>query len=175
MGERSLIGVQFVRSTVLIMFTFVVIAIGCRASVLSIVWVIIFGVMGVLLLFRQARLNRSAVTMTVLACDDRPQIQRVVAYFAEENGGMLGRRLRLLRRYLALDVPWSQAIEFTGFCSRSYERLVARLTERFGRAEKLTDELYGPLQIEIELERMLARLSVLTWICLFGRCSSSIA
>ena len=167
-GRKATVGVQFVRSMIFVLFIFVLLAIGCRVSVLSILWIIIFGVMGVLLMFRQARLNRSAVAMTLLACDNRSQIQRATAFFAEDNSGSLGRRLNRLQRYLTLNMPWSTALEVSGFCRSSYESLLARLTERFGRSQKLTEDLNGPLRIEIELERMLARMSALTWIALFG-------
>ncbi len=167
-GHRVSIGVQFIRSAVFVLFILSLLGIGCRLSVVSIVWAVLFGIISVILLFRLSRLNRSAVTMTLLACEDRPQIQRAAALFANENGGFLGSRLRAFKRLLAHSVPWSTALESAGLGGGSYERLTARLTERFGRSLQLTDDLNGPLRIEIELERLLARLSMLTWIGLFG-------
>ena len=167
-GRRVTVGVHVVRSIVFILFVFALIGIGCRSAVLSILWVFLFSVMSVVLLIKQSRLNRAVVTMTVLGCRDLPQIQRVVVYASEEHGGVFGRRLKTLSRLLLNNVPWSRALEKTGFCRGSYERLSARLAERFGAAVNTSDEVGGPLRVEMELERMLSRLSLLTWIVLFG-------
>ena len=108
------------------------------------------------------------VDLTQVFMSDLPQIQRAVVYASEEHGGVFGRRLKTLSRLLLNNVPWSRALEKTGFCRGSYERLSARLAERFGAAVNTSDEVGGPLRVEMELERMLSRLSLLTWIVLFG-------
>ncbi len=167
-GRRVTAGVHVVRSIVFILFVFALIGIGCRSTVLSILWVFLFAMVSIVLLIKQSRLNRAVVTMTVLGCRDLPRIQRAVGYAAEEHGGGLGRRLRRFSRLMLNNVPWSRALEMTGFCRGSYERLAARLAERFGTVVETSDEAGGPLRIELELERLLSRLSLLGWISLFG-------
>ena len=167
-GRKISIGVQVMRSTIFVLFMFALLAVGCRTSVLSIVWAILFGIMGIVLLIKQAKLNRSTVTMTVLGCHDLTQINRAVGFFAEEHGGLLGRKLRVLQRHLQYGIPWSSAMEIAGFCKGSYERLAARLASRFGQSASTSQDLNAPIRIEIEMERLLSRLSMLVWIVFFG-------
>lgn len=167
-GRRVSVGVHVIRSMIFILFAFAFLAVGCRTTLLSLLWAILFGIMAGLLLLRHARLNRSTVTMTILSCRDLPQMQRAAAYFSDEQGGFLGRRLHRFRQLLAQGVPWSSALEVTGFCKGSYERLAARLADRFGVSRNTSQDLNAPLRIEIEFERLLSRMSILVWIVLFG-------
>ena len=167
-GRRISIGVQVMRSTIFILFMLALLAVGCRTSVLSVVWAILFGVLGIVLLIKQARLNRSTVTMTVLGCRDVTEIKRVAGFFAEEHGGFLGRKLRDFQRNLHIEIPWSSALEIAGFCKGSYERLAARLAFRFGPSSNTSQDLNAPIRIEIEMERLLSRLSILVWVVFFG-------
>jgi len=167
-GRKVSVGVQVVRSTIFVLFMFALLAIGCRTSFLSFVWAVLFGIMGIVLLIKQSKLNRAAVTMTVLGCRDVPQVHRVAAFFAEEHGGLLGRKLRQLRLQLGRGTPWSHALEVTGFCNGSYERLATRLAARFGPSPSSSEDLNAPIRVEIEMERLLSRLSMLVWILFFG-------
>ena len=167
-GRRVSVGVQVVRSTIFILFVFALLAVGCRISFLSGVWTVLFGLMAMVLLFKQSKLNRAAVTMTVLGCRDLPQIHRAATYFADEHGGFLGRKLYRFRRQLGQGVAWSTALEVAGFCNGSYERLAARLAARFGSSRSTSQDLNAPIRVEIEMERLLSRLSMLVWIMFFG-------
>ena len=167
-GRRVSVGVQVLRSTIFVLFAFALLAVGCRTSFLSFVWTVLFGGMAVVLLIKQSKLNRAAVTMTVLGCRDLPQIHRAAAYFAAEHGGFLGRQLHRFRQLLGQGVRWSTAIEEAGFCRGSYERLAARLATRFGPLPKTSQDLNAPVRIEMEMERLLSRLSMLVWIIFFG-------
>lgn len=162
------VGVLVLRLMIFILFVFSLLAAGCRTSALSLVWLVMFGVTAIVLLIKQSRLNRSAITLTILACRDLPQIKQAVAYFAEEHGGLLGRKLHTLRLLLAQGLSWSIALQATGFCYGTCERLTARLADRFGHSSKNGEEKYLPLRVEIEMERLLSRLSILVWILLFG-------
>lgn len=59
-------------------------------------------------------------------------------------------------------------MEIAGFCKGSYERLAARLAFRFGSSSTTSQDLNAPIRIEIEMERLLSRLSMLVWIIFFG-------
>ncbi len=167
-GRRMTLGAQLMRSTIFVLFVFALLAVGCRTSFLSIVWAVLFGIMAVVLLIKQSKLNRSAVTMTVLGCRDLPQVTRAAAFFAEEHGGFLGRKLHRFRLQLGQGLPWSYALEAAGFSTGSYERLAVRLAARFGPSRNTSRDLNAPIRIEIEMERLLSRLSLLVWILLFG-------
>lgn len=167
-GRKVSIGVQALRSTIFVLFMFALIAVGCRTSFLSVVWAVMFGVMAIVLIIKQSRLNRAAVTMTILGCRDLPQIHRAAAFFAEEHGGFLGRRLRKFQYQLGNGIPWSRALEIAGFSKGSYERLATRLAARFGPSANTSRDLNAPIRIEIEMERLLSRLSLLVWILFFG-------
>ncbi|MDX1927582.1 MAG: hypothetical protein SFV81_13755 [Pirellulaceae bacterium] len=167
-GRKASIGVLVMRTTIFILFIFSLLAVGCRTSVLSIVWAVLFGVLGIVLLVKQSKLSRSSVTMTILGCRDLPQIKRAVQFFAEEFGGLLGRKLRYFGLQLHHGIPWSTALESAGFCSGSYERLATRLAARFGTSANTSQDLNAPLRVEIEMERLLSRLSILVWILFFG-------
>lgn len=166
-GRRVSVGVQVVRSAIFVLFAFALLAVGCRTSFLSIVWAVLFGIMTVVLLIKQSKLNRAAVTMTVLGCRNLSQIQRAAAFFAEEHGGFLGRKLHRFRLQLGQGIPWSYALEAAGFSKGSYERLAARLAARFGSPPTTSQDLNAPIRIEIEMERLLSRLSMLVWIMFF--------
>jgi hypothetical protein len=169
-GRKVTFGVQVVRSMMFVLFAFSLIGIACRSTILSILWVFLFSLTAVVVLIKQSRLNRSVITMTVLGCRDLPQIQRAVVYASEEHSGGLGRRLKGMSKLLLNNVPWSRALERSGFCRGSYERLAARLAERFGGSLSDGDGegVDGRLRIENDLERMLSRLSLLAWVSLFA-------
>ncbi len=167
-GRKVSIGVQLVRSAIFILFMFAFLAVGCRTSFLTIVWAVLFGILVVVLLIKQSKLNRAAVTMTVLGCRDLPQIHYAARFFEQEHGGILGRKLHMFRLQLERGTPWSRALEKTGFCKGSYERLAARLAAQFGPSPKASQDLNAPIRVEIEMERLLSRLSLLVWIVFFG-------
>ncbi len=167
-GRKVSVGVQVVRSTIFILFMFALLAVGCRTSFLSTTWAVMLCVLGTVLLIKQSRLNRAAVTMTVLGCRDLTQIHRAAAFFAEEHGGRLGKRLHQFRLQLGQGVSWSHALEMAGFCKGSYERLATRLAARFGPSPNTSQDLTAPIRVEIEMERLLSRLSMLVWILFFG-------
>ncbi len=167
-GRKVSVGVQVLRSTIFVLFMFALFAVGCRTSFLSTAWTLMFGILAVVLLIKQAKLNRAAVTMTVLGCRDLPQVHRAAAFFGEEHGGFLGKKLRQFRLQLERGAPWSHALEIAGFCKGSYERLATRLAARFGPSSNTTQDLNAPIRVEIEMERLLSRLSMLVWILFFG-------
>jgi hypothetical protein len=167
-GRKVSIGVQVMRSTIFILFLFALLAVGCRTSVLSVVWTGLFIAMGIVLLIKQSKLNRSTVTMTILGYHNLSQIDRVAEFFTEEHGGLFGRKLRRFRQLLRHGIPWSSALEAAGFSKGSYERLATRLAARFGPSSTTSQDLTAPIRIEIEMERLLSRLSMLVWILFFG-------
>lgn len=167
-GRKATASVLAIRTVIFVLFVFAILAVGCRASLLTIVWCILCCVIGTILLIKQSKLKRETVTMTVLSCRDLPQIRRVASYFEQEHGGLFGSKLRTFRMQLDRGVSWAVALETSRFCRGSYERLATRLADRFGSSSTLTQDLNAPLRVEIEMERLLSRLSMLLWIVFFG-------
>ncbi len=165
-SRHNSIGVLVVRSMIVILFLFALLSVGARYSPLSIMWLMIAVVFSLILYFKQLRLNRSAITMTLLSCRDLSQIQRAAGLFHEEHGGWLGRRLNKFRQQLAQGIEPAAALETAGFTQSAYERLSARLVNLYGSENGSNQELFGLLRVEMEYERLLGRLAILGWCLL---------
>ncbi len=167
-SRRASLGVLAVRSIIVLLFSFALVSLGARFSVLSIMWIVIAAVFGTILYFKQRQLSRSAVTMTLLSCTDASQIQRAADFFQQEHAGWLGRRLGKFLRQIAQGSEPIHAMESTGFARTAYEKLTARLTHKYGSQSVLSSELFAPLRVEQEFERLLGRLTLLSWCVFIG-------
>jgi hypothetical protein len=152
-----------VRSTLVVMLLLTLISVGTRSTPLSLMWLLIAGSCGTVLYIRQRQMSRAAVTMTLLSCDNLIQLRRAATFIQEEQSGWLRRRIN---RFLALidsGVEGTVALEASRMTLTAYERLTARLSHQFGRADASQQDLLAPLRVAYEYERLLGRLGILAW------------
>ncbi len=163
--QRRTTSVLLVRLTIATLFLFAFLAIGLRPSFLSGVWLVMLGVLSVVFWWKNRRLDRSAMLLTLLNAKNDEQRLQVSSAFYHGNLGFVRRRALAFYRYLTGGASWEQALESSGIAKTNYERLASRLQARFGPgASDGISGLKHPLHVEQEIERSLGRLMIFSWV-----------
>lgn len=163
---RSSWPLLIVRSLVVLLFTFSVIAIGMRFSWLSIFWAALLIGFAFILYWKCHRLERSAFLMTALSVRETSQRQAMLNFFFEENEGWLRRRADIMRRELARGATWRHTLEYHRIAQGVFERLELRMQELAPGShsqDKNGDCRLSPMQIEAKVEGLVGRLLVFFW------------
>lgn len=169
-GTTSL-GVQVIRVLIVLLFTFSFLGIGIRANLISLIWLVLVVLFAAILLWKNKRLERSAMLLTFLQSEDQRQFELVAEHFADENVGWLRSKANRLRSDVQRGVFWSGALEWRGLASGVYQRLALRIKGKYGKDVETTDPTMShsgiaPVEVEAQGERMLGRLLVFSWIIL---------
>lgn len=167
---KSSRGVQLVRTAIAIMFAFAVLAIGLRPSPMSLTWIGLLIASAIVLSWKSRRLDRSAMLLTAMSAHDLEQRQTVFGYFFEENVGWIRRRADAIRRDIAAGMPWAKSLELRGIARGVREKLMIRMQSVYGATESKKSDEYESTSgyIELETERLIARLLLFVWIGKFG-------
>ncbi|MEZ6133338.1 MAG: hypothetical protein R3C53_00370 [Pirellulaceae bacterium] len=173
---RPTLSVLIIRLTVLLSFLFAFLSIGIRSSGLSSVWFLLLAVMSVIFWWKNRRLERSAMLLTVMSANDDQQRLSIARSFFENNVGFVRRRARALYRSLSTGCAWPLALEHSNISCSVNQSIASRLQWRYGQLPSAaTDEwgaelnhadLQSPLYVEQEIERSLGRLMIFSWIVL---------
>ncbi len=173
LGRRST-GMVMTRSLIGLMFAFSLLSIGLRANLLGLTWLFLLAGFGFIITLKNRRLERSALLLTAMSTE-KPTLQFTVAEaFWTENRGWLHRKSAALRRSLSTGITWWSALEQQGISRSVYETLSVRLAANYplsavsgddpqGNVARSSTEVVTPLQVEVEAERLLGRLIVLSW------------
>ncbi len=176
LGQSSF-GANVVRILIAVLFVFSGLAVGLRASIFGFVWLILLSFFGGLLYWKNRRQERSALLLAALRAST-PALQLALAEsFWSENRGWLRRRAMSLRHDILSGVGWATTLERHKIAHSVYECLAVRLVSKYGPSSQFTarsspessrrqleGELLTPLQMEAEVERLLGRLFIFSWI-----------
>ncbi len=174
LGGRSF-GISFLRLVIATLLIFAILAVGLRGNPLGVVWLFLVGCFAFILFWKHRRLERSALLLTALQADDEAKQFTVCESFWFENRGWIRRVSAALRTDLVKGKSWWQALEQRGAARGVYERMAVRLVAKYGQSPTSVSpnanrlggrELLKPLQIEGEAERLLARLTIFSWVFL---------
>lgn len=172
-GTRDAHGPSFaqfgVRGLIALMFLFSLLAIGLRASILSVVWITILGIFAVIMLAKHRRLQRTTLLLTAMHATSIAEQQALVGLVVQEGRGWMRRKAGKVRRDLGLGMDWSRSLEFRGIAKGVYERLALRLQERYGAVHDSNTPrarafVLRPNRVEAEAERLLGRLTLFSWV-----------
>ena len=156
------------RLVVFLFFCFAFVSIGLRSSWLSVVWIAILVLLSIVLFWKNRRLDRSAMLLTLLNTRNHAQRQAVAEAFSEHNAGYVRRRARALCRDFSHGTDWARSLERCGIAKSAYERLGLRWQARYGESNDhgvAADwNEYSPLVVEQEVERTLGRLTIVSGI-----------
>lgn len=172
-GQPTL-GVLTIRVMIALLFAFSLLAVGLRASALSLTWMVLLALFAFVIFWKNRRLERSAMLYTALGTVEPADQAAVAEFFRRENRGWVRRKATRLGRSLATGLSWWLALETLGIAKGVYERLAVRLQQQYGpQATKelqvgfhrmRSQEMLAPLQIEAEAERLLGRLLIFSWV-----------
>lgn len=165
-GRKSWVMLS-IRSAVLLLFWFSFLSLGLRASWLSLPWMLLVGVFFLVLTIKRRKLERVAFLQSMMAVE-QPQLQQQLAsYFVAENDGYVRRKARGVLRDLSLGATLTRSLEVRMVAAGVYERLALRLREAYGISLRRIPRASGvqsPEYIEFEIERMLGRLLIFSWV-----------
>lgn len=169
---RASRGSTVARCLIAMLFAFSLLAVGLRSHVLSFFWLILLAFFAGVILWKNRRLERSALLLTALHAQTSPRQLSLTESFWTENSGWLRRKAAALRRDYSAGTSWWKSLEQRGIAKGVYESLAVRLIAIYGPAnqakscKQAAGELLTPLQIEAEIERLLGRLSIFSWMVL---------
>lgn len=164
--RRSLLG-TIVRVAMVMLMWFSFLAVGFRGWI-GILWLAAILVLGFVLFCKRRRLERNVMLYSALDVLQPTEQRSLMQYFADEPMGQLPRLARGVVSDLDKGIPWGGALERWNVGRGIYEVLALRLLDRYGTQEVSleTSAEMTPVQIESEVERLLARFSVFFWILL---------
>ncbi|GAB5405884.1 MAG: hypothetical protein Aurels2KO_41150 [Aureliella sp.] len=164
--RRSLLG-TVVRVAMVMLMWFSFLAVGFRGWI-GAVWLAAILVLGFVLFCKRRRLERNVMLYCALDVLQPTEQRSLMQCFSDEPIGQLPRLARGVLSDLDKGMAWGEALERWNVGRGTYEVLSLRLLDRYGSQEvslETTAEM-TPIQVESEVERLLARFSVFFWVLL---------
>ncbi|MEM7473628.1 MAG: hypothetical protein AAF483_01410 [Planctomycetota bacterium] len=155
-----------VRVAIALMLLLGFLSIGIRSQWIALVWLVVMGIMGLLLLWKRIRMQRDALLLSAMQAENLQQQQSLLQYIRAESFLWLKWKASSLASDLAIGRQWPVALEVRSVATGVYEKLALRLRCFYGDSDQdqlEASQAISPLQIEAEAERLIGRLMLLVW------------
>lgn len=164
--RKSLLG-SVVRSSTVMLMWFAFMAVGFRGW-LGFVWLFLIALLGLVLFRKRRRLERNVMLYAAMNVQQPASQAALMEYFCQEPVGQLPRIAHRVLSDIGGGIQWGRTLEKRRVGRGVYEVLSLRMLDRYGRRDSSTLQSgeRTPLQIEAEVERLLARFSVFFWVLL---------
>lgn len=162
--RKSLLG-SVVRSSTVILMWFAFMAVGFRGW-LGAIWLFLIILLGFVLFRKRRRLERNVMLYAAMNIEQPSSQVALIEYFRQEPVGQLPRLAHRVLSDISGGIQWGRSLEKRRVGRGVYEVLTLRMLDHYGCTDSSTTHSgeRTPLQIEAEVERLLGRFTVFSWV-----------